>query len=124
MMLTPFSFDVLVSQHKGAHQWVASLLTNENFTCEVKGDTLAISGRAETPYAGEYYEKPIVAGNAKPEDVKGKVVLGNLPLKLAALANEVIAIEFDGAPPRGAEYGVKEMEAAGARLAKYVVENV
>jgi len=55
------------------------------------------------------------------EDVRGRVVLGNLPLHLAQYAAEVWAIEFSGAAPRGAEYTAADMEAAGARLAWYVV---
>jgi len=55
------------------------------------------------------------------EDVRGLVVLGNLPLHLAQYAAEVWAIEFSGAAPRGAEYTAADMEAAGARLAWYVV---
>ena len=58
---------------------------------------------------------------ASPADVRGKIVYGNLPLHLAAQAKEVHTIEFAGQPPRGAEYGIREMEAAGARLAVYQV---
>ena len=63
---------------------------------------------------------PVVA-EATRDDVRGKVVVGNIPLHLAVVAEAVIAVEFDGAPPRGAEYGVAEMRAAGARLAAYTV---
>lgn len=63
---------------------------------------------------------PVLA-SATPEDVRGKVVYGNLPLHLAALAEEVWAVEFSGTPPRGTEYGVEEMEAAGACLRRYRV---
>lgn len=55
------------------------------------------------------------------DDVRGKCVLGNLPLHLAALCSSVLAVEFDGAPPRGTEYGVAEMRAAGARITEYFV---
>lgn len=65
---------------------------------------------------------PVITGNATPDNVRGKVVAGNIPLSLAALADEVVAVEFDGAPPRGAEYGAAEMAAAGARLESYVVK--
>ena len=58
---------------------------------------------------------------ATPDDVRGKVVAGNLPLHLAALAAEIVAVEFSGNPPRGTEYGLPEMLAAGARLANYHV---
>ncbi len=56
-----------------------------------------------------------------PDDVRGKIVVGNLPLHLAALAAQVVVVEFTGAPPRGQEYGIAEMRAAGARLARYTV---
>jgi hypothetical protein len=65
---------------------------------------------------------PVITGNATPDDVRGKVVAGNIPLSLASMADEVVAVEFSGAPPRGAEYGAAEMAAAGARLESYVVK--
>jgi len=68
-----------------------------------------------------FAEAPVITGNATPDDVRGHIVAGNIPLNLAALAEEVVAVEFSGAPPRGAEYGATEMAAAGARLAKYIV---
>ena len=63
---------------------------------------------------------PVLA-SATSDDVRGNVVYGNLPLHLAALAAKVVAIEFAGAPPRGQEYGLAEMKAAGARLVEYKV---
>lgn len=63
-----------------------------------------------------------VLASATPDDVRGKVVYGNLPLHLAALTSEVHAVEFSGTPPRGAEYSLADMDAAGARLACYRVE--
>jgi hypothetical protein len=51
---------------------------------------------------------PVITGNATPDDVRGKVVAGNIPLSLAALAD-------------GAEYTAADMVAAGARLEAYVV---
>jgi hypothetical protein len=71
-----------------------------------------------------FTEAPVITGNATPDDVRGCIVAGNIPLSLAALAVEVVAVEFDGAPPRGSEYGVAEMAAAGARLASYIVKGV
>jgi hypothetical protein len=53
--------------------------------------------------------------------VRGKVVAGNLPLHLAAEARAVIAVEFTGEPPRGAEYALANMIAAGVRLSMYGV---
>jgi hypothetical protein len=58
---------------------------------------------------------------ATPDDVRDAIVVGNLPLHLAALAAEVVAIEFAGAPPRGQEYTLADMQAAGARLVRYRV---
>jgi len=68
-----------------------------------------------------FIDAPVITGNATPADVAGKVVAGNVPLHLAALAGSVVAVEFDGTPPRGQEYGLPEMEAAGSRLVEYVV---
>lgn len=68
----------------------------------------------------KWADAPVLA-SATPADVSGKVVAGNLPLALAALTVEVVAVEFSGAPPRGTEYGLAEMRAAGARLARYSV---
>jgi hypothetical protein len=67
------------------------------------------------------YKFPII-GQASEEDVRGQRVYGNLPLHLAALAERVTVVEFQGDPPRGAEYGAAEMKAAGARLGTYRVQ--
>ena len=64
---------------------------------------------------------PVLTGDVTDDDVKSKTVIGNLPLHLAASAATVYAVEFC-APPRGAEYGASEMEAAGARLRRYTVQ--
>lgn len=62
-----------------------------------------------------------VIEQATEEHVRGCIVAGNLPLHLAALAAEVWAVEFSGPPPRGQEYDLAAMEAAGARLVPYRV---
>jgi putative CRISPR-associated protein (TIGR02620 family) len=87
---------VIVTRHAGAVEWL----------------------RRHHP---ELAEAPVVA-SATTEVVRGKIVVGNVPLGLAAEAAEVWAIEFDGAPPRGAEFSASDMEAAGARLRRYRVE--
>jgi hypothetical protein len=74
--------------------------------------------RRELP---EFAGAPVLK-SAAPDDVRGRVVAGNLPLNLAALAAEVIGIQFSGPPPRGREYTLSEMDAAGAYLARYRVE--
>jgi hypothetical protein len=73
--------------------------------------------RAEAP---EFADATVLV-SATPDDVRGRVVAGNLPLHLASLAKAVVAVEFEGAPPRGTEYGIEEMRKAGARLRWYVV---
>ena len=65
---------------------------------------------------------PVISGNATPSDVEGKVVFGNIPMHLACMAMMVVAIEFPSAPPRGNEYTLADMDAAGARLVGYKVQ--
>ena len=76
--------------------------------------------RAEAP---DFADAPILAV-ATAEEVRGLVVAGNLPLHLAALAAAVVAVEFRGDAPRGTEYGLAEMRAAGASLTRYRVSVV
>lgn len=68
----------------------------------------------------EFADAPVIEA-ATPDDVRGAEVAGNLPLHLAALCRVVHAVEFSGAPPRGAEYTLADMIAAGAHIASYVV---
>ena len=76
--------------------------------------------RASCP---DFSDAPVIE-SATADDVRGRIVAGNLPLHLACLADKVYAVEFAGPPPRGAEYGLAEMRAAGARLARYRVERL
>lgn len=71
----------------------------------------------------EMGDHPVMA-SVTAEDVAGKCVVGNVPLHLAAAAASVVVIEFTGAPPRGQEYTLAEMDAAGAHLARYEVRRV
>lgn len=64
---------------------------------------------------------PVLSGNVTPDEIAGKLVYGNVPLHLAAVAAEVVAVEFDGTPPRGQEYTLDDMVAAGATLRSYHV---
>jgi hypothetical protein len=81
------------------------------------------------PAAAEFIREELGSGwqdaEIKPEvteeDVKNAVVAGNLPLHLAAKAARVLAVEFEGPPPRGAEFTVEDMRSAGARIMPYVV---
>jgi len=57
--------------------------------------------------------------------VRGKTVIGNLPMNLAAIAGRYIAVEYPaGNAPRGSEYSLDDMKRAGARLVEYRVERV
>ena len=76
--------------------------------------------RAERP---DFQDAEVLA-SASPDDVRGAHVVGNLPMSLAALCARYEAIEFSGPPPRGAEYGLNEMRAAGARVVEYRVRQV
>ena len=85
---------VIVSRHAGAVAWLAAQ---------------GITGN--------------VIAQATPEDVRGKVVIGNLPLHLASLAERVGSIDMPqlAAADRGRDLTPEEMDAAGAHLSWYVV---
>lgn len=107
---------VIVSRHPAAVAFIARAL----------GGTLDEEGSVVVPErlagGGKRLARIPVLASATAEDVAGAMVYGNLPLSLAALAAEVVAVEFEGAPPRGAEYSIIDMDAAGARLVRYRVE--
>jgi hypothetical protein len=131
---------VIVSRHKAAVEFIAAALAAQNqsdFVVTPEGVELgwyqdADSGAVMAPGAGANagYDWsptgriPVVADDALPDDVRDRIVYGNLPLHLAALAAEVWAVEFDGPPPRGAEYTAEDMRRAGARLTRYTVRAV
>ena len=85
---------VIVSRHEGAVKWLAER---------------GITGN--------------VIAHATPEDVRGKVVVGALPLHLAALTEAVGSIDLPNlrADQRGVDLSPEEMDAAGARVAWYEV---
>lgn len=114
--------DLIVSRHRGALEWLAGRLGNELEHGEyVPGENVfRVYPVADTGHDFPPYDVPVRA-EVGPDDVRDKVVVGNLPLHLAALCRRVVAVEFGGPPPRGAEYGPAEMEAAGGRLASYTV---
>ena len=61
-----------------------------------------------------------VLSSVTEEDVKDKIVYGNIPMNLASKANLVFALEFTN-PPRGQEYDLQQMFDAGAKLVPYKV---
>jgi hypothetical protein len=73
--------------------------------------------RRELPEFADAQVFAVVAAS----DVTGAVVAGNLPLDLAALAEKVFAIGFTGTPPRGQEYSLADMDAAGAVIRAFRV---
>ena len=88
---------VIVSRHAGAIEWLA-----------------------EQGVVG-----PVVA-QATTEDVRGRIVIGNLPLHLAAIAEVVGNIDLPGltAEQRGKDLTPEEMDAAGAAIRWYAVESI
>ena len=88
---------VIVSRHAGAIEW----LRRQGIT-------------------GTVIEQANVA------DVRGKVVVGNLPLHLAAAAHQVGSIDLPGLTreQRGKDLSAEEMDAAGAVIRWYVVEAI
>ena len=97
---------VIVTRHPAAVDFIASRLGGH-----VQDNKIVLGGGEEIP----------IIASAFADDVRDAEVYGNLPLHLAALTTSVTAIEFDGASPRGQEYTLADMLAAGARLARYNV---
>lgn len=85
---------VIVTRHQGAVEWLKSQ---------------GIEGK--------------VISHADADAVRGKVVIGNIPLNLAALAAVVMSIEMPNIKPedRGRDLTSDEMIAAGAQLRAYVI---
>ena len=83
-----------------------------------------IKKEIERRYGKDRAEVTPVLESATQDDVRGQVVWGNLPLGLARLAEEVRAVEFVGSHPRGQEYDIREMEAAGAMIYRYRVRDM
>ncbi|HOW77965.1 MAG TPA: CRISPR-associated protein Csx16 [Verrucomicrobiota bacterium] len=65
----------------------------------------------------------VLAQVTDPAQIAGRVVVGALPLHLAAVAVEVMAIDMPGlrADQRGKDLTPAEMDAAGASLGRYRV---
>mgnify|MGYP001610046883 FL=1 len=78
--------------------------------------------RREMP--DEFGRAHVVTGDATPtvEDVAGALVIGTIPLNLAAYAVAVYAIEFERTPQRGTDYTLDGMDAAGASIHRYAVK--
>lgn len=105
---------VIISRHPATIEFIARHLGGEYLPgLSVGLPGVVVVGKEQIP---------VITGNAAPTAVAGKEVYGNIPLDLAALATEVNAVLFTGAPPRGAEYGLAEMDAAGAYVGTFEVK--
>jgi len=91
--------DVVVTRHAATLQWLEEEAGNYG---------LDISQARVVPSVSE-------------DDVKGRIVVGNLPMHLASMCSRYFAVEFSSQPPRGQEYGINEMRSCGAHLTEYVV---
>ncbi len=88
---------IIVTRHEGAIEWLRKQ---------------GITGKVYS-HVGEY-------------DVYGRIVVGNLPMHLAAMAREVWAIEMPNLPEnrRGVDLTPAEMDSYGASLIRYEVRRV
>ena len=67
-----------------------------------------------------------VIAHATEDDVRGKDVIGNLPLHLANVALSVTVVDMPNLPPelRGQDLSPEQMDQAGATLTRYVVQKM
>jgi len=119
---------IIVSRHPAAIEFITGSLCTEGIEYTRQGNQLAGFVRADVGHwfgqAGDLVEEIPIIEQATPDDVRGKHVFGNLPLHLAAIADRVTVVEFEGAAPRGQEYTLADMAKAGARLRTYEVKEV
>ena len=68
----------------------------------------------------------VVMPQVTQSDVRGKIVVGVLPLHLAALAAEIVTVDMPSltSEQRGRDLTPAEMDAAGAAINRYVVRRV
>ena len=121
------SDSVIVSRHPAAVKFVAYELFSwalDTLSFCTSTSVVEVYRDFEKGGDGSTYATIPVLSSATADDVRGKRVYGNIPLHLAALAAEVVAIEFDGEAPRGVEYTLDEMRRAGARLVAYKVQRL
>ena len=85
--------NLIITRHTGLVQWLA----NQGITGQV-------------------------IASATPDDVKGKDVIGCIPLRLCALAKSVTTVDFDCPMDlRGKDLTPDQLNQLGATLNKYVV---
>mgnify|MGYP000955834578 CR=1 FL=1 len=68
----------------------------------------------------------VVSHISPSESLEGKIVIGNIPLWVAAQADEVWAIEIPNLPSelRGVDISAEQMEELGAKISKYYVQKL
>ncbi len=107
---------LIVSRHEAAVAFIRNAIKDEvdiNRVVPIERDAAG----------NEYIPNVICVRDSVTEnDVRGADVIGNLPLHLAALCARYRAVEFSGPAPRGAEYTLDDMIAAGAHLVEYYVK--
>lgn len=127
--MTP-QFDLIVSRHRGLLEWIATRLPVATGTqawmvwpADPCGDGKPPKELVLLQYHGgddptEVVGRIPVLAHVGPDDVRGKRVLGVLPLSLARHAASVTEIELPGlrSDQRGKELTPAEMDAAGARF--------
>jgi hypothetical protein len=105
---------IIVSRHPAAVEFIRHTLSSDPWW-------MRWSTRYDHPDRPTVVSAIPVVETATVETVRGRTVFGNIPLRLAAHAVMVVAVEFDGPAPRGAEYTVEDMRAAFATLRRYQV---
>lgn len=87
-----------------------------------------------TRHAGlvEWLKKYGITGEVIPhitnpeKEILGKVVIGNIPMHLAVMANYIVVVDMPGLKPeqRGKDLTPEEMDAAGAAVTVYTVRDI
>lgn len=126
------NIDIIVSRHPAAISFVAQKMngshhvTNNTMLVDLLSEDDRYWKQLDAEANGDEYHGMIksipIYSQVTEEQVAGKVVVGNLPLNLAAKCKKVYAIEFSGPPPRGQEYTLQDMVSCGAKLTAYKVE--
>ena len=100
---------IIVTRHAGAMEWL-----RKNHI-DIFDPIYPISEEEEIEIV-----EPIVLAHAKPDDVRGKRVIGILPNRLSSLAAEYWELNIDiPADMRGKEISCQEMERLGASLKRW-----
>lgn len=111
--------DAAAAGGRAVPECVAALASNRYLIVSRHPATIEFL-RAERPHLADV---PVIE-SATADDVRGKIVYGNLPLHLASKAHTVCAVEFYNHAPRGLEYTLEDMITAGAHITQYRVSAI